>query len=80
MKSISGKIWMEREINKNLIEKSKQDNNFSEIISKLTLSRNFDPTEIYSIENDINVSNMFKNNIDYIKSLKIVISSIKNNM
>ena len=44
MKSISGKIWMEREINKKLIEKSKQDNNFSEIISKLTLSRNFDPT------------------------------------
>ena len=69
---------MEREINKNLIEKSKQDNNFSEIISKLTLSRNFDPTEIYSIENDINVSNIFKNNIDYIKSLKIVISSIQN--
>ena len=67
---------MEREINKNLIEKSKQDNNFSEIISKLTLSRNFDPTEIYSIENDISVSNIFKNNIDYIKSLKIVINSI----
>ena len=78
MKSISGKIWMEREINKNLIEKSKQDNNFSEIISKLTLSRNFDPTEIYSIENDISVSNIFKNNIDYIKSLKIVINSIQN--
>jgi single-stranded-DNA-specific exonuclease len=78
MKSISGKIWMEREINKNLIEKSKQDNNFSEIISKLTLSRKFDPTEIYSIENDINVSNIFRNNTDYIKSLKIVISSIQN--
>ena len=35
MISVSGKKWIEKKINKNTIEKIKQDFNFSEILSKL---------------------------------------------
>ena len=35
MISISGKNWVEKKINKNSIEKTKQDFGLSEIISKL---------------------------------------------
>ena len=51
MISVLGKKWIEKKINKNSIEKVKQDFNFSEIISKLIISRNFDLDEIYSIKN-----------------------------
>ena len=60
MISVSGKKWIEKKINKNTIEKIKQDYNFSEIISKLIISRNFDLKEIYSIENTSTISNQFK--------------------
>ena len=50
MISVSGKKWIEKKVNKNSIEKIKQDFNFSEIISKLIINRNFDYNEIYSIE------------------------------
>ena len=49
MISVSGKKWIEKQINKNSIEKVKQDLNYSEIISKLIISRNFDHNEINSI-------------------------------
>ena len=52
MISISGKQWEEKKVSKNLVEKLKQDHKFSEIISKLIISRNFDNTEISSIENN----------------------------
>jgi len=42
MISISGKQWEEKKVSKNLVEKLKQDHKFSEIISKLIISRNFD--------------------------------------
>ena len=50
MISISGKQWEEKKVSKNLVEKLKQDYKFSEIISKLIISRNFDNDEISSIQ------------------------------
>ena len=39
MKSVSGRNWKESIVNKNLIEKLHQENNFSHILSKLIISR-----------------------------------------
>ena len=66
MISVSGRKWIEKQINKNSIEKIKQDFNFSEIVSKLIISRNFDYNEIYSIENPSIIRNEFKNDKDFI--------------
>ena len=78
MISISGKKWEEKKINKNSIEKLKQDHNFSEILSKLIISRNFDDDEIYSIKNDLKLNNIFLNNTDFNQSIELVINAINN--
>ena len=78
MISITGKKWKQRKINENSVEKLKQDHNFSEILSKLIVSRNFDKSEIYSIENDLYLSNVFFNNNDFNQSIELVINAIKN--
>ena len=49
MISVSGKEWKENKVNLNLIEKFNQKHNFSKIISKLVISRNFDNEEIHLI-------------------------------
>ena len=46
MISVSGKKWEQKKTNKNSIEKLKQDYNFSDILSKLIISRKFDQTEL----------------------------------
>jgi single-stranded-DNA-specific exonuclease len=46
MISITGKKWVQKKINKNSIEKLKQDYNFSETLSKLVISRDFDQNEL----------------------------------
>ena len=58
MISVSGKEWVEKKTNKNLKEKLQQDYNFSDILSKLVISRKFDKTELSSIDNHLNL-NMF---------------------
>jgi len=78
MISVTGKKWKEKKINKNSIEKLKQDHNYSEILSKLIISRNFDQDEIYSIENDLVLKNFFTNNKDFNQSIGIVVNSIQN--
>ena len=35
MISVSGKKWIEQTVDKNLLEKTRQDYNFSEIVSKI---------------------------------------------
>ena len=62
MISVSGKKWEEKKTNKNSIEKLKQDHNFTETLSKLIVSRNFDLNEIHTIENDLTLNNVFVNN------------------
>ena len=79
MISITGKKWEEKKINKNLTEKLKQDYNFSDILSKLVISRKFDQTELSSIENSLELNNVFLKNRDFTKSIKLVVNSINNN-
>ena len=76
MISVSGKKWVEKKISKNSIEKIKQDFNFSEIVSKLIISRNFDYNEIYSIENPSIIQNEFKNDKDFINTSLLLEKSI----
>ena len=59
MISVSGKKWIERRVNKNSVEKIKQDFNFNDILSKLVVSRNYDITEINNINNNLKVANLF---------------------
>ena len=42
MISVSGKTWTEQKVNKNLVEKFKQDYGLVDILSKLIISRNYD--------------------------------------
>ncbi len=76
MISVSGKQWEEKKVSKNLVEKLKQDYKFSEIISKLIISRNFDNAEISSIENKPHLINIFKNNSDFNQSINLLCESI----
>ncbi|MDC6475209.1 single-stranded-DNA-specific exonuclease RecJ [Candidatus Pelagibacter sp.] len=79
MISISGKIWKQEKINKNLVEKVKQDYGFGNIISQLIISRNYDISEIYGINNYQKLTNIFNNDYDFEKASLILLNSIKNN-
>jgi len=78
MISVSGKKWEEKKINKNSIEKLKQDYNFSDTLSRLVISRKFDQTELSSIDNNLTLNNVFLKNIDFEKSIELVSNSINN--
>ena len=78
MISVSGKKWEQKKTNKNSIEKLKQDYNFSDILSRLIISREFDQTELSTIDNDLDLNNVFFNNNDFIESIELVTNSIKN--
>ena len=77
MISISGKQWEERKINKNTIEKLKQDYGFSEILSRLIVSREFDESEILTIENNLDLTNVFTNNSDFLEAIDLIVEIIK---
>jgi len=77
MISVSGKKWEEKITNKNLIEKLKQDYSFSNIVSKLVVSRKFDETELSSIDNFLGLNNVFFKNSDFEKSIELVTNSIR---
>jgi single-stranded-DNA-specific exonuclease len=78
MISVSGKKWEQKKTNKISIEKLKQDYNFSDILSRLVLSRKFDQTELISIDNNLDLNNVFCKNIDFQKSIELVSNSINN--
>ena len=78
MISVSGKKWIQKKNDKNLIEKLKQDYNFSEILSKLIISRKFDDAEINTIDNDLKLYNVFLKNDDFKKSIRLLTNSINN--
>ena len=50
MISVSGRKWQEKIVNSNLVEKFQQNEYFSETLSKLIVSRNFDEKEIHLIK------------------------------
>ena len=78
MISITSKKWEPKKINNNSLEKLKQDYNFSDTLSKLIITRKFDHSEIYSINNDIDLTNVFSKNDDFKVSLELLIDIIKN--
>ena len=77
MISVSEKKWVSHKVNKNLVEKIKQDFNFNEILARLIVIRDYDITEINNINNNIKISNIFKNDTDFKKAVEILINSIK---
>jgi len=79
MISVSGKMWEQKKINQNLVDKLKQDFNFSDILSRLIISRKFVDEEIATINTDLDLNNVFLNNEDFNQSIKLVVNCIKNN-
>ena len=79
MISVSEKNWDKQKVNKNLVEKIKQDYGFGDILSQLIISRNYDNSEIYGIQNNQKLTNIFNNDIDYKKASILLLNSIKNN-
>ena len=79
MISVSDKIWTEQKVNKNLVEKFKQDYGLGDILSKLIVSRNYDASEIYGINNNQKLINIFKNDGDFQKAAQILINFINKN-
>ena len=59
MISVSGRNWEQKKTNKNSVEKLKQNYNFSDIVSKLVISRKFDETELSSLNNNLTLNNVF---------------------
>ena len=53
MISVTGIKWEQQKINKNLVEKVKQDHKLGNILSHLIVSRNYDISEINGINNQI---------------------------
>ena len=78
MKSVSGKYWEEEKYNQRIIDKIKVENNFSELITRLIIRNSFDKDEIYSINNDLEITNPFKKNKDFLNAVKIFNHSILN--
>lgn len=72
MISVSGKQWKENKVNKKIIDKVCQDYNFSNILSKLIVTRKFDEKEIYLIKNNLDLINVFKDNEDFLKSVELI--------
>jgi single-stranded-DNA-specific exonuclease len=79
MISVSSKIWTEQKVNKNLIEKLKQDYGFGDLLSKLIISRNYDSSEIHGINNKQKLKNIFKDDKDVQKASQILLKAINNN-
>jgi single-stranded-DNA-specific exonuclease len=79
MISVSGKTWTEQKVNKNLVEKFKQDYGFGDILSRLIVSRKYDSSEIYGINNNQELINIFKEDKAFQKASLIIIDIIKNN-
>jgi single-stranded-DNA-specific exonuclease len=78
MISVSGKKWEQKKINQNVVDKLRHDYDFSDILSRLIISREFDNDEITTINTDLNVNNVFLNNEDFKLSTKLVVNSINN--
>ena len=65
MISVSGKKWEQKKIDQNLVDKLKQDYNFSDILSRLIVSRKFNDDDIATIDNDLDLNNVFLNTDDF---------------
>jgi single-stranded-DNA-specific exonuclease len=79
MISVSGKTWTEQKVNKNLVEKFKQDFGLGNLLSKLIISRNYDASEIYGVNNKQKLLNILKDDKDFQKASQILLKAINNN-
>ncbi len=79
MISISELKWEKQKVNKNLVEKVKQDYGLGDILSHLIVSRNYDTSEIYGINNNQKITNIFKDDYDYQKASLVLLDIIKKN-
>jgi single-stranded-DNA-specific exonuclease len=79
MISVSGKTWTEQKVNKNLVEKFKQDFGLGNLLSKLIISRNYDASEIYGVNNKQKLLNILKDDKDFQKASQILLKTINNN-
>ncbi|MDA7594357.1 single-stranded-DNA-specific exonuclease RecJ [Candidatus Pelagibacter sp.] len=79
MISVLGKKWEQKKINQNLVDKLKQDFNFSDILSRLIISRKFGVDEIATINTDLDLNNVFLDNEDFNQSIKLVVNCINKN-
>jgi single-stranded-DNA-specific exonuclease len=79
MISVTGKNWSQQKVNKNLVEKVKQDYGLGDTLSRLIVSRSYDNSEIYGINNNQQLINLFKDDKDFDKASLILINTINNN-
>tara|TARA_Y100000768_G_scaffold359222_1_gene315579 strand:- start:301 stop:549 length:249 start_codon:yes stop_codon:yes gene_type:complete len=77
MISVSGKNWEEIFFKKRLVEKVSLDHDFSQILSKIIVNRNFSETEIYSINHEVKFNNPFIRDKDFLLANKIFTKHIK---
>ena len=77
MKSVSGRSWEELNVTKRYLEKIKNENGFSEIVSKIIITNNFDNEEIHSIINKVDIINPFFKKKDFHLGKKILKKSIQ---
>lgn len=79
MKSVSGYNWEELKINKRILEKAKIDHNFSNILTKLIISRKFTEEEVVSLKQKPEIYNPFLNNVDFENGFKVLDDVIQQN-
>ena len=72
MKSISGNYWEELKSTQRLIDKIKIDHNFSMIQAKMIISRNFSEEEIFSINNNVEITNPFLKKKDFLLGCELL--------
>ena len=79
MISVTGKVWTQQKVNKNLVEKIKQDYGLGHTLSHLIISRNYDASEIFGINNIQILRNIFQDDNDYQRASLVLLDIIKKN-
>ena len=79
MLSVSGKNWEEIKVSRRILDKLKNDNNFSELVSKIIISNNFDELEINTLKEKNLLLNPFYKTNDFRNATDILKKSIDNN-
>lgn len=79
MYSVSGKNWKEISINQRIIDQIKNDTKFSDLVSKIIISRKFSNLELLSLNNSIELFNPFNQEKDFHLGHKILKDALELN-
>ena len=79
MYSVSGKNWKEISINQRIIDQIKSDTKFSDLVSKIIISRKFSNLELLSLNNSIELFNPFNQEKDFNLGHKILKDALELN-